>query len=51
MNNQIEIYSPYKKAYFLLSNSINKKDYQEACKNVKKLGLNPANINHEKKWM
>jgi AbrB family looped-hinge helix DNA binding protein len=44
----IENYSDKRKAEFLLSNAINKKDYQEARKKVKKMGLNPDDIPHYK---
>jgi len=49
--NPVEIYSPEKKAYFLLSNTTDKEDYLEACKEVKKLGINPDDIKHEKAWI
>ena len=42
----IEIYSPERKAEFLLSNAIDEEDYQEACEEVRKLGLDPDNVPH-----
>src|SRR5580704_2804217 len=37
----IEIYSPERKAEFLLSNAVNAEDYRETRKEVRRLGLNP----------
>jgi AbrB family looped-hinge helix DNA binding protein len=42
----VERYSPERKAEFLLSNATNRKDYQRARKEVKRLGLNPDAIPH-----
>jgi len=42
----VEIYTPERKAEFLLSNATDKKDYQRARIEVKKLGLNPDKILH-----
>jgi AbrB family looped-hinge helix DNA binding protein len=42
----IEKYSKKRKAGFLLSNAISKIDYQNACKQVKALGLDPKKIKH-----
>lgn len=44
----IEQYSNVKKAEFLLSNSIDKEDYQLARQEVIKMGLNPDEISHTK---
>src|ERR1700722_2751321 len=44
----IEIYSPERKAEFLLSNAVNAEDYREARKEVRKLGLNPDNVPHQR---
>ncbi len=42
----IEKYTPERKAEFLLSNAIHKRDYQRARREVRKLGLNPDAIPH-----
>ena len=44
----IEIYSSERIAEFLLSNAVDEEDYLQAKKEVKKLGLNPAKIRHQK---
>jgi VanZ family protein len=43
-----EIYSPERKAQFLLNNALTEEDYAMARDEVKKLGLNPDNIPHDK---
>jgi len=44
----VEIYSPERKAEFLLSNAVDWDDYQAAIAEVKKLGLDPAETPHRK---
>jgi len=44
----VEKYSLQKKAEFLLSNATDQKDYEEACEEVRKLGLDPNTIEHHK---
>jgi AbrB family looped-hinge helix DNA binding protein len=44
----LERYSPERKAEFLLNNAVTSKDYAWALKEVKKLGVDPKNISHEK---
>lgn len=44
----VENYSPQRKAEFLLSNATNLKDYENACDEVRKLGLDPQTIKHHK---
>jgi len=44
----VEKYTPERKAQFLLNNTISAEDYAWAVKEVKKLGLDPENIPHEK---
>ncbi len=44
----IEIYAPERKAEFLLNNAITLKDYAWAVKEVRKMGLDPEAIPHEK---
>ena len=40
----IEIYTPERRAEFLLSNAVDAEDYQAAVAEVKKMGLEPASI-------
>lgn len=44
----IEIYSAERKAEFLLSNAVDKKGYEAAKKEVRKMGLDPDKIPHYK---
>jgi len=44
----IEIYTPERKAEFLLNNAITPQDYTWAVKEVQKMGLDPEIIPHEK---
>lgn len=44
----VEKYSPERKAEFLLSNAVNRADYQRARKEVRKLGLDPDSIPHRR---
>jgi len=44
----LEIYTPERKAEFLLNNAVTPKDYAWAIKEVRKMGLNPKKILHEK---
>src|SRR4030042_7074348 len=44
----IEIYTPERKAEFLLNNAVTPEDYAWAVREVRKMGLNPENISHEK---
>ena len=44
----VEIYTPERKAEFLLSNAVDVKDYQAAVEEVRKLGIDPAKIPHYK---
>ena len=44
----IEIYTPERRAEFLLSNAIDKKDYARAAEEVRRMGLDPATIPHRK---
>ena len=44
----VERYSRERKAEFLLSNAINRVDYQRARKAVRKLGLDPDSIPHRR---
>jgi hypothetical protein len=44
----VEIYTPKRKAEFLLSNAVDAEDYRAAVAAVKKMGLDPAKIPHHK---
>ena len=44
----IEVYTPAQKAEFLLSGAMDADDYTAACEEVRKMGLDPANIAHSK---
>lgn len=44
----IEHYTPERKAEFLLSNAVDRSDYQKARKEVQKLGLDPDSIPHRR---
>jgi AbrB family looped-hinge helix DNA binding protein len=44
----LEIYTPERKAEFLLNNAVTPEDYAWAVREVRKMGLNPENISHEK---
>ena len=43
-----EIYTPERKAEFLLSNAVDATDYAVACGEVIKMGLDPNRIPHER---
>lgn len=44
----VEIYTPERKAEFLLNNTITPADYAAAVKEVRRMGLNPEKIPHKK---
>jgi AbrB family looped-hinge helix DNA binding protein len=44
----LEIYTPERRAEFLLNNAITQQDYTWAVKEVRKMGLDPRKIPHEK---
>jgi AbrB family looped-hinge helix DNA binding protein len=44
----LEIYTPERKAEFLLNNAITSEDYKWATREVKKMGLDPETIPHKK---
>ena len=44
----VEIYSPERKAEFLLNNALDRKDYRWARREVKKMGLDPDKIPHDR---
>ena len=44
----VDRYSPEKKAEFILSNAVDKKDYKKAREEVIKMGIDPDKITHHK---
>jgi AbrB family looped-hinge helix DNA binding protein len=44
----VEIYTPERKAQFLLMNAVDAADYAEAVIEVRKMGLDPDTISHDK---
>ena len=44
----VEIYSPERRAEFLLSTAVDTEDYARAVEEVRKLGLDPATIPHQR---
>ena len=44
----VEVYTPQRRAEFLLSNSTNEQEYNEAVEAVKSMGLCPDTIHHFK---
>ena len=44
----IEIYTPERKAEFLLANAVDKKDYEGAKAEVRRLGLDPRKVRSRK---
>lgn len=43
----VEPYSPERRAQFLLSNAVDARDYARAVREVRKLGLDPAQVPHQ----
>jgi len=44
----IEVYTPERKAEFLLNNTITKEDYEWAVKEVRKMGIDPGTFPYKK---
>ncbi|MBI4421927.1 MAG: AbrB/MazE/SpoVT family DNA-binding domain-containing protein [Gemmatimonadetes bacterium] len=44
----VETYTPERRAEFLLSNAVGRRDYARAVSEVRKLGLDPAKVPHRK---
>ncbi|MGB9030185.1 MAG: AbrB/MazE/SpoVT family DNA-binding domain-containing protein [Acidobacteriaceae bacterium] len=40
----VEIYTPERKAEFFLNNAVSRRDYDNACKAIRAMGLDPAAI-------
>jgi bifunctional DNA-binding transcriptional regulator/antitoxin component of YhaV-PrlF toxin-antitoxin module len=45
---EIELYTPERRAEFLLSNAVDSAEYATACEEVRRLGLNPEEILHDR---
>ena len=45
---RLESYTPERKAEFLLSNAVDKQDYARAEEEVRRMGLDPNTILHDK---
>ena len=43
----VEVYTPERKAEFLLNNAVDAEDYSAAVKEVRKMGLDPEQIPHD----
>ena len=44
----VEIYTPERRAEFLLSNAVDAEEYARALEEVRRMGLDPATIPHHK---
>ena len=44
----VEIYTPERKAEFMLTNAVDSGDYAAACREVRKMGLDPNQIPHHR---
>jgi AbrB family looped-hinge helix DNA binding protein len=44
----VEVYTPQRRAEFLLSNAIDAQDYARAAKEVRKMGFDPRKIRHRR---
>lgn len=44
----VEVYTPQRRAEFLLSNAVDMEDYQRARAEVKRMGLDPDRIKHHR---
>ena len=44
----VEVYSPKRKAEFILSNAVDGEDYERAVAEVRRMGLEPGEIPHRK---
>ena len=46
----VEVYSPERRAEFLLSNAVDAEDYRRAAAEVRRMGLDPERITHHKSF-
>jgi hypothetical protein len=44
----VEVYSPERRAEFLLTNAVDDEDYQGAADEVRRMGLDPDSIPHRR---
>ncbi len=44
----LELYTEERKAELLLSNAVDTEDYEKAVQEVRKMGLDPADISHQR---
>ena len=44
----VELYSPRRRAEFMLNNAVDAAEYKRALRAVRKLGINPGDIPHRK---
>src|SRR5438552_6834340 len=44
----VEIYTPKRKAEFLLTNAVDEKDYRDAQAEVRRMGLDPSKIRYRR---
>jgi AbrB family looped-hinge helix DNA binding protein len=44
----VEVYTPERRAEFLLNNAVNDDDYQQALDEVRRMGLDPDTIPHRR---
>jgi len=42
----VEVYTPEREAEFILNTAVDAADYKRACATVKRMGLDPATIDH-----
>lgn len=45
----IEMYSPHRKAEFILNNAVDEADYLDAVREVKAMGVDPDSVPHKKR--
>jgi AbrB family looped-hinge helix DNA binding protein len=45
----VEVYTPERRAQFLLSNAVDAEDYRAALAEVRKMGVNPERVPHYKR--
>jgi len=48
ISREVELYTPERKAEFLLTNAVDAADYAAACEEVRKFGLDPDKIPHQR---
>ena len=43
----VEVYTPQRRAEFILNNAVDEEDYRQAVLAVRQMGLDPATIDHQ----